>query len=389
MPRPVVLPCISVSQPIGTFYLTCMKAGELLNRVDIHRPRGLDPASLQNVQRELSGRRAREIAAYVADPDATFPTSIIVSAYPGQVHAAASGTKLVLGKAPIRTDVGDLESPDLSTLEALGDGDKFGEVIDGQHRLMGLKEAGADNSASAYYDFELPVVFMLRLAPQHRAYVFSTINSKQTRVSSSLIIDLFGLATTRGPRKSCHDVAAALNATEGGPFFSTLKMLGKKNHPTESLTQGSFAKYLLELISKTPDDDERALKRGEAASPDARCPLRHFFLDERDDMIVRVLDNYFTAVREVYPMAWADPETYALRRTVGFAALMKAFRTVWEAEVLPTNKATLDVFRGIAKRFANAVAEADFAEVPSSGESAGQLALKLTAAWAQQDAPRP
>lgn len=390
MPKPAALPCISVSQPIGTFYLTVMKAGELLSRVDVHR-RGLDPASLQNVQRELSGRRTDEIAAYVADPDATFPTSIIVAAYAAHVHAAPNGTELLLGKVPSAkrdADASDLEAPDPGTLEALADGDKFGEVIDGQHRLMGLKEAGAGDAGSPYYDFELPVVFMLSLAPQYRAYVFSTINSKQTRVSSSLIIDLFGLATTRSPRKTCHDVAAALNATEGGPFFSTLKMLGKKTRPTESLTQGSFAKYLLDLVSRTPDDDERAIKRGEPIQPDPKCPLRHFFVDERDDMIVRVLDNYFTAIREVYPNAWDDPEKYALRRTVGFAALMKAFRAVWESDVVPTNKATLDVFRGIAKRFASAVPEAGFIDVASSGASAGDLARKLTAAWAQQEAPQ-
>lgn len=381
MPEPATLACVSVSQPIGTFYLTVMKAGELLNRVDIQRPRRLDAASLQNVQRELSGRRAREIAAYVEDPDATFPTSIIVSAYAGYVHANDDGTRLIFGRARDAQEAEEFANPDPSALEGLADGTPFGEVIDGQHRLMGLKEAGAGERSSPYYDFELPVVFMLRLEPQHKAYVFSTINSKQTKVSSSLIIDLFGLATTRSPRKTCHDVAAALNATKGGPFFSTLKMLGKKNQPTESLTQGSFGKYLLDLISKTPDDDERALKRGDAVAPDDRCPFRQFFIDERDDMIVRVLNNYFTAVRDAYPTAWSSPDTYALRRTVGFAALMKAFRTVWEAEVVPTNKATLEVFREIASRFVRAVPEADLAGIPSSGDSAGKLAGRFTAHW--------
>jgi DGQHR domain-containing protein len=384
MAQPLILSCISVTQPIGAFYLTVMKAGELLNRVDIHRPRGLDPASLQNVQRELSGRRTKEIAAYVQDPDATFPTSIIVSAYPGNVHAAADGTQLVFGKAPSQSADGDMAPPELAALEGLAEADKLGEVIDGQHRLMGLKEAGAGDSSSPYYDFELPVVFMLGLEPQHRAYVFSTINSKQTRVSSSLIIDLFGLATTRSPRKTCHDVAAALNATAGGPFFSTLKMLGKKNQPTESLTQGSFAKYLLELISRTADADERALKRGEPLPPDDRCPFRQFFIDERDDMIVRILNNYFSAVREVYPVAWSTPDQYALRRTVGFAALMKALGTVWKGEVLRTSKATLEVFQGIASHFVKAVPEADLADIPSSGDSAGKLAARLTAHWVEE-----
>src|SRR5205085_2676335 len=103
-------------------------------------------------------------------------------------------------------------------------------------------------------NFELPVVFMLDMEPQDRAYVFSIINSKQTPVSSSLIFDLFGLAQYRSPRRTCHEIARALNAKEGGPFFQTLKMLGQKTLPTQSLTQGSFSKYLLKLISRTPDE---------------------------------------------------------------------------------------------------------------------------------------
>lgn len=385
MPKVIELSCLSVSQPIGTFYLAVMKAGDLLNRVDILR-RGLDPASRDNVQRELSPRRAHDIAAYVTDPDATFPTSIIVSAYPSCVHVAADGARLRLGKPQVAAEGrSELEVLEPEELEPLAENDKIGQVIDGQHRLMGLELAGADDANSPYYGFELPVVFMLSLEAENRAYVFSTINSKQTRVSSSLIIDLFGLATSRSPRKTCHDVAAALNATKGGPFFATLKMLGRKTRPTESLTQGSFAKYLLMLVSRRPDEDERLLKLGGSLRPDPTCPLRQFFVDDRDDMIVKVMDNYFTAVREVYPAAWEDTENYALKRTVGFAALIRAFQTVWREEVLRTNKATLDIFRAIALRFAEAVPQDALKDIPSNEGGAGDLARRLTGAWLGHD----
>jgi DGQHR domain-containing protein len=377
-------PCLSVTQPLGTFYLTVMKAGELLRRVDILR-RGLDAESQNHVQRELSGKRAREIASYVGDPDATFPTSIIVSARAAFVHVIEvdGRTELVLGKTA-NGDNGsdqDMAVVDERSLAPLGEGDKIGDVIDGQHRLMGLVSAGANDSEAACYCFELPVVFMIGLEAEERAYVFATINSKQTRVSSSLIVDLFGLATSRSPRKTCHDVASALNADAEGPFFGTLKMLGKKNLPTESLTQGSFAKYLARLISRAPDDDERAVKLGRALRADDRCPFRQFFLEDRDDMIVKIMSNYFCAVREVYPTAWGDAEAYALRRTVGFAALVRAFRIVWEKEVLPNGNATLAVFRKVASRFAASVPESSLKEVSSNEQGASDLSRRLTASW--------
>jgi DGQHR domain-containing protein len=360
-----------------------MRAGELLQRVEILR-RGLDAASRENVQRELSGRRAHEIAEYVTDPDATFPTSIIVAAHSLRVHVSSSGDRLLFGKPPGReADVGDsdLESVDFSKLQPLTDDEKVGAVIDGQHRLAGLELAGARQKDSPYYSFELPVVFMLNLQPEDRAYVFSTINSKQTRVSSSLIVDLFGLATARSPRKTCHEVARAMNAKEGGPFFQTLKMLGKKNLPTESLTQGSFAKYLLRLISRSPDEDERAAKLDRSLNPDPRCPLRQFFIDDRDDMIVRVLENYLSAIARVYPNAWEDTDHYALKRTVGFSALMKAFDVVWKEEVARTSKATPEVFDRIAERFRASVSEDSLRSIVSNEGGATELAKRFTASW--------
>src|SRR5438552_1830769 len=72
---------IPASQSIGVFYICVMKATHLLQSVDILR-RGMTEKERQNVQRDLSPKRQGEIARYFTDPDATFPTSIIISAYP-------------------------------------------------------------------------------------------------------------------------------------------------------------------------------------------------------------------------------------------------------------------------------------------------------------------
>ena len=89
---------------------------------------------------------------------------------------------------------------------------KIGEIIDGQHRINGLKESGLASK------FSLPVVFMVDLDSYQKAYVFSVINSKQVSVPSSLIYDLFALSKNRSPFKTCHEITRALNRSENSPF---------------------------------------------------------------------------------------------------------------------------------------------------------------------------
>ncbi|MBK7473343.1 MAG: DGQHR domain-containing protein [Betaproteobacteria bacterium] len=172
------LVCIAVSQPIGTLYVTSMKAGDLLRRVAIYR-RGLAPEDQNYVQRQMSGKRAKDIAAYVGDPDATFPTSIIVAADATKVHPKEIDNInfLYLGRKNIGAtefeahDELALKVANIDALSELADDEKIGEVIDGQHRLEGLKLAGAGITGTPASEFELPVVFMLDMDPQDRGYV--------------------------------------------------------------------------------------------------------------------------------------------------------------------------------------------------------------------------
>ena len=64
-----------------------------------------------------------------------------------------------------------------------------------------------------------------------------------------------------------------MNFDPEGPFYRGLKMLGRKEGPTEILTQGSFVKYLLRLISKKPDRDLIAVSQ--------RSRLHRLAVDER------------------------------------------------------------------------------------------------------------
>ena len=66
---------IEVKQPIGVFYICSIPASVLINIVESRAySKGND-----GVQRDLSPERTKAVANYCSDPDAVFPTPIVVS----------------------------------------------------------------------------------------------------------------------------------------------------------------------------------------------------------------------------------------------------------------------------------------------------------------------
>lgn len=313
----IELPYLEYEQPIGTFYMTVIDAEKLVNIVEIKR-RGdsvVNGFSLWNgkpenreegVQRQQSEERVNKISKYCEDPDATFPTPIIISVY-----------------SKIR-----VEDNGHSFFFYIDEDERIGDVIDGQHRLLGIAKSGYGSK------FKLPVALMFNMTIEEKAYIFSTINSTQTKVSMSLIYDLFDLSTKRSPQKTAHEIARSMNKMEISPFYNRLKMLGKKDKDQyfATLSQGSFVKQLLTLISKDPDDDSSRIKRGMALN-NYKLPLRHYFIEERDDVILKIMINCFNALKEEFIEEWKNPSNNILWKTTGYGAIIKAFPYLYEKGV--------------------------------------------------------
>jgi len=290
----VQIPLLKVQQPIGVFYLSVMPAETILKITDIKRKK-----SGQGIQREASQKRIKEISEYCSDVDAAFPTPIIIAVYDAQ---------------------------DISITEdclQFNDKDKIGEVIDGQHRLLGIERSRLAAS------FHLPVVLLFNLTEEEKAYIFSIINSTQTKVSMSLIYDLFDVAERRSPQKTCHEIARLFNSDEQSPFYNRLKMLGTKEGELSSLSQGTFIKYLLPLISRNPDEDARLLKVNQKPKLNLKLPFQQYFIDSQDEKIYKILFNMFIALRQIFPNEWDDHKNYILSKTTGYGAVMKAFPTLY------------------------------------------------------------
>ncbi|MCK4827456.1 DGQHR domain-containing protein [bacterium] len=100
------------------------------------------------------------------------------------------------------------------------------QVIDGQHRLMGLQAALNENDEIG--DKEVLVTLSLHLSTKEAATIFLNINSEQKPVPKSLIYDLFGEAVDDREHaiNRSKDIADFLNAEKMSPFWGRIKYPG-------------------------------------------------------------------------------------------------------------------------------------------------------------------
>ncbi len=199
------------------------------------------------------------------------------------------------------------------------------QIIDGQHRMSGFEFASQD------LKFDLPVTFFLDQDLSAQAETFAVINGKQTRVTPSLVFDLFGTSPQRNPYTVAGKIVRSLNEDEQSPLKETIKILGRSNSIyTGSFTQSTVAKAIIELICgdvKQAEEDKRRIRKKEELSefPTAtkkKAVLRKYFVNEKDEIIYKVLLNFFRAVSIVLSDEWNKPGS-VLRKTIGFSALMK------------------------------------------------------------------
>ncbi|HEY0076313.1 MAG TPA: DGQHR domain-containing protein [Abditibacteriaceae bacterium] len=289
---------MEVTQPLGTFYVGVMKAADLraIASADTRRQVEREIETYAGIQRELSKERQVEISEYITKVDSAFPNSFIISVK--------------------QDDVVSYED-DLLRIKAH---DKAASIIDGQHRLSGF-------TADTIQKFDLIVSIFIDLPIEDQAMLFATINLKQTRVNPSLVYDLFEETKLRSPQKTCHDIAKAMNADEASPLYRRIKILGKKTDDyTGILTQATFIKRLLPLVCKNPETTQDQIKRRIGLSADdavnRECIFWKFFVDDEDWATLKILLNYFGAVKNVFASDW-DSKDSPLPRSIGFSALMR------------------------------------------------------------------
>jgi len=238
----ISIPALKLEQPIGPIFIATIDFDKLIDITyfDVRRIYGekRDLETYLGIQRPLLDKRVKELNVYVNTIDACFPTAVILSIPDKCANYDETNNTLTLSNYIV------------DEIEECINYREIAKVIDGQHRIEGLKSYEGSK-------FQVNVSIFIDIDVSTEAYIFSTVNLAQTKVNKSLVYDLYDLAKSKSPQKLCHNIAVTLNGEKNSPFYRKIKRLGvatDKNKPS-SITQAAFVESLLKHISSNPMKD--------------------------------------------------------------------------------------------------------------------------------------
>jgi len=362
---------IEIQQPLGTFYIGRIQWYDLLKIADadirqIQREGDKDDSldSYLGIQRKISPKRITEIAQYVNTIDATFPTGIIL-------HIERS-TKYLYNKELAEFDLDEIDNNLDKIIEVdnviidhdtrklkIRNSEKIARILDGQHRIEGLKVGFSGHPLDDLPKFELNVTIFAGLDIDDQAQIFSVINKAQTKVNKSLVYDLYEYAKYRSPQKTSHDIVRLLNRMPESPFFRKIKILGTAETKQETIAQATLVELILSYISKEPMKDRDVLKRKSFfekkkltlvtdIAEQEKLIFRNLFISEKDEIMLNTIWNFFQNVQNKWPISWnQNSQGNILNKSTGVIALMKFMRPVINKLKKYTDVVTYEEFKEI------------------------------------------
>lgn len=302
-----------INQNGRELYFAVVNAKEFFDaRTQVERWRPTKPTNYQRVLREA---KVGKIARFLVAHKGIMPTSVLVSVR----NLGAGGFTSRKG-----SEQGVLEIPDEAELY----------IVDGQHRIEGLKRAATDLKQTDLADFNLPVVFLCteKWRPSVDAEIeegkqFVTINKLQTGVKGELV-DSFLLAL---------DTAAKAGGTQ--------VVSGLPEEIVEMVTPRVRALLIALILNVTSgsvwqDKVQRPNQRrgismvNQKAMTDsiedfANLPSYVTNFPERNVGPLAVnLMHYWEAIMDYYPNALANPRDYWVQRRLGMVVFNRIFPKV-------------------------------------------------------------
>lgn len=301
----MIINVILIEQNGMEFYIGSINFKDFKNKFEIVRRKEND----NGVQRNLDKNRLDNLREFIKTGNSIFPQPIIVSLNNDMYDIKQN------------INYNNNDNNNIFQLNINEDNSIIGEIIDGQHRWEGLKESMLD-------DIILPIIFFLDISLYEKAYIFKTINANQKPISKSHLFDLYELSENRSPEKIMHIIVKRLNDDKDSPFYKRVKMLGKATDKRETISQGTMITYLLKFITLNSEKDRLILERNEIIKDNEKCPLRKFFIENKDEIILKVIYNFFLVLKELFRDEWDNVNEYVFLKTVGFGGLCRFARTV-------------------------------------------------------------
>lgn len=242
------------------FLVTSIPARELV-RVAYAAIRGVD-AEEGAVQRVLNVRRISSIKEFALQ-GGDFPNSVVLN---WSNHAP-----------PLLIQKNTLSFPA---------GERMAQLIDGQHRVAGLKEA--IEARASIGDIGIPVSIYQGLTTKKCADLFLAINTEQKPVPRSLVFDLYGIASEEIIDKDAfraRDVAMSLHEDPSSPYYELIKLPGAPQRKG-GIALSTAVAALRPMIEEKGDLDQIGIRELEIQS--------------------KILLNFFTSLRQKYGSKWGE-----------------------------------------------------------------------------------
>jgi len=244
--KKIVIPASRVHQGTLVLYTTSMKVRDLVLD-NFYNVETLDPddANDKGYQRVLNKARAKRLADYIIkgqdNEDAFLPTSVF----------------LATDKSIEFNDINNTIEIDTSSIGAFS-------VVDGQHRLEGLKMAAERDPR--VLDFEVPVNIGINLPKIHQMCHFLIVNTTQKSVDKSVeqriiarlsdaldVEDMPSLpkwilnTVEKGEVEKAIKYADYLNETVDSPWFGKIQM-ANSDSDAATINQRSFVKAIVKYV---------------------------------------------------------------------------------------------------------------------------------------------
>ena len=254
-----------------TFYTFLFRPDDLLKIAYVGHKASRDIENLETYQRMLQPGRLKKIAEYI-NGGGKFPTNIVVNLKTAKKTELQFDVKETCGEEAL----GALHLPPNYA---------SAWIIDGQHRLYGYAYARGTEGFNQDSTV-LPVLAYENLPADKEMNLFIDINSKQVKVSTGLLVELYADLHwgSTDPEEAFQAllsrIASRLNSESVSPLHDRMVVSGKKKTQYRCLTQtsvrdglrvakllGTFSKGAIlpgPLSTGNADDYDANLKKGQS-----------------------------------------------------------------------------------------------------------------------------
>jgi DGQHR domain-containing protein len=274
--KEILVPFVQAKQHGKPFFLTALTAADLVHISYVAR-RGVNEEE-GAVQRLLNPARIAGIRDFVL-AGGIFPVSIVLNWSDKATAPTIKSGRLVIQRAS-----------------------KSAQIIDGQHRIIGISAAIEKRSSLA--KLQLPISLYSNLTTNECADIFLSINTEQKPVHRSLVFDLYKVASDYVVDPSAvraGDLATELNENPNSPFLGYIKFPGAPP-AQKGLALSTVVSALKPLVEEKGVFEQVGLSQLQMQS--------------------QFLMNFFNVLRNAYGAEWESPSN-VFRMAAGFVGALE------------------------------------------------------------------